>query len=113
MKKPDTTGMTKEQTEWCDQAYRILSSTNEFQIVIAETVAVLNSDLRKVNTGGKDFKILKSDDKTFDRVVVLIKLQNDMKSLSLLPKEVTSASRNPFEEASKKVKNGVQTRRGN
>ena len=110
MKKPDTTGMTKEQADWCEQAWRILGATNEFSTVIGETVAVLNDDLRKVNKGDKDLKILKSDDKTFDRVVVLIKLQTDMKNLSLLPKEADKSSRNPFEEVSKQVKNGVPGR---
>lgn len=113
MNKPNTTGMTHEQAEWCNQAWKILSATNEFQQVISETVAVINEDLRLINKGTKQgLKVINGEEKVFDRVVVLIKLQNDMKSLSLLPKEADKAKRNPFEEASKNVKNGVHTRSG-
>ena len=110
MNKPNTTGMTPEQTAWCEQAWKMLSSVNEFSTVISETVGVINEDLRKLNKGEKTFKILSGEEKVFDRVVVLIKLQNDMKNLSLLPKEADKSSRNPFEEVSKKVKNVVQSR---
>lgn len=115
MERPDITGLSKEQLEWFEWASKILYSANEFQVTISETVSVINSDLKLVNEGKKvGLRILNGEEKIFDRVVVLVKLQNDMKSLSLVPvKGVDKASRNPMEEVSKKIKNGVHHKPNN
>ena len=106
MKRTDLEKLSKEQL------IEILNGVNELQVQLSITCNTLAQDLRFLNEGKAELmKILNSDEKYFERFIVLVKCRSDLNSLSLLPEpqekigtKKIKAGDNVFEHVIREVK---------
>ena len=110
MKKPDLTKISPEILAYIE--YLEGRGVSKLQLELARVCDVLAEDFEKLANGKTDFKLLSGDYKTFTNLLAVVKNKKDFLALSLsLPIEgenkdvqVEKTTGNPFENASKKVK---------
>lgn len=120
MKKPNLIGLTKEQRDYVEESWKIINAASKLQLSLALISDTIANDVDILSAGETEGLIILSsnkDDKSFERLVQVIKLKTELFSLSLQPKEEPKAARtgkktlsgvaNPFEAAIKELKNAV------
>jgi hypothetical protein len=107
--------MTREELQQLskEELVAILSSADAFQVELLKLFNTLSGELEKVNAGElTELKILRSDDKLFERLVTMLKMRSDF-SIALKEPEKKKAVKkvlnlrngdNPYEHVLKHVK---------
>jgi hypothetical protein len=101
-----------------EQLLEILNGVPELQVQLSHLCAKIASEIQLINSGNvTELPILRGDDKLFEKLMVVVKMRNDLSLLSLLPKQEDDAPMvsgklkikpgdNPYEHMIKQVKNG-------
>lgn len=96
MNKPDIDGIDPDVQNYIYYLEGRLNGFPEFQQELSYTLHVLAEDLRLANTGAQTgYKLLSGnkDDKIFERIMAMIKMQGQMKNASLIETEETTVKK--------------------
>lgn len=87
MKRPGLDGLDPDVQNYIWWLETRLDGSTEFQQELSTTLHVISEDLKLANTGATSgYKLLSGnkDDKLFERIMTLIKMNSQLKSLSLI-----------------------------
>ena len=88
-----------------EQLLEILNGVPELQIQLSHLCAKIAKEIEQINRGKtEDLPILRGDDKLFEKLMSIVKMRNDLTSLTLMPKSEEVTTGNPFEDVSNKVR---------
>ena len=96
MKKPEIDGIDADVQNYISYLESRLNGYSEFQLEISHTLHVLAEDLKLANSGATSgYKLLSGnkDDKIFERIMTMIKMNAQMKNVSLVETEETTVKK--------------------
>lgn len=96
MKRPEIEGIDPDVQNYIWWLESRLNGHSDFQQELSHTLQVLSEDLKLANSGAQSgYKLLSGnkDDKIFERIMLMIKMNAQMKNVALVETEETTVKK--------------------